>query len=258
MEYKNEYGRIIRGDCLEIMDKLIEEGIKVDMCFTDLPYGTTQSKWDSIIPFESMWDKLNKLVKEDGAILFFSAQPFTSKLVNSNLKDFKYELIWDKEQGTGFANAKKRILSCHENIEVFYKKQPTYNPQMIKRDKVLDTTRWKMDKLNNAECYGNIGMNDVNKKYTHKYPTSIFSYNRSMKECNNTKRLHTNQKPIDMLIYYIKTYSNEGDLILDFTSGSCSLAEACINTNRNFICIEKDEHYYEIGVNRISGYIKEN
>lgn len=259
-ETKYEYGRIINGDCLEIMDRLIEEGIKVDCVITDLPYGTTICKWDEIIPFEPMWEKLNKLIKNTGAILLFSQEPFTSKLIQSNSKDFRYKQIWVKNKTTGFPMANYRPLKCYEEINVFSnsptnyvsfgkgKPSSCYYPQGLKEC----NKKVKTKKVKNEVVLSGIPMKklDYEQKYTN-YPKDVIFFD---KEKNY---LHPTQKPTELLEYLIKTYTKEGELVLDITAGSMSLSEACINTNRNFICIEKDEQYYEIGVNRISGYIKD-
>jgi site-specific DNA-methyltransferase (adenine-specific) len=253
MNILTENYKLYLGDCLEVMDKLIEQGVQVDCILTDPPYGTTQCKWDSIIPLDKMWERLNKIAKKDCAILLFSSQPFTTKLINSNIKKFKQEIIWDKQQPTGFGNAKRMIMPVHENIILFSNGKVTYNPQMVKREKPLNTKNWKQNKISGREddgCYGDFGIGS-RKEFTEKYPTSIFSYGRSMKECNNTKRVHPTQKPVELLEYLIKTYTNEGELVLDFTMGSGSTGVACMNTNRKFIGIELDEKYFDISINRI-------
>ena len=231
--------KLYNGDCLEVMDRLIEENVKVDCIITDLPYGiTARNKWDNIIPLDLMWKKLDNLVKENGAVALFCSQPFTTKLINSNLNNFKYEWIWEKNNSTGFINANRIPLKKHENIAIFYKKQCTYNPQGL-------------IPYNKVNKRGGIGLNyyDVNsnkyiQKYTN-YPTQIlkFSYDK--------ERLHPTQKPVDLLEYLIKTYTNENELILDFTMGSGSTGVACANTNRKFIGIELDNNYFNIASKRI-------
>ena len=226
------------------MDKLIEEGVKVDCVITDMPYGiTARNKWDNIIPLDIMWENLNNLVKKNGVVALFCVQPFTTKLINSNLNNFKYEWIWEKNNSTGFMNANKMPLRKHENIAIFYKKQCTYNPQgLIPCNKI--NKRGKVG-LN----YNDVNSNKYIQKYTN-YPTQIlkFSYDK--------ERLHPTQKPVDLMEYLIKTYTNENELILDFTMGSGSTGVACINTNRKFIGIELDENYFNIAKDRIENSIK--
>ena len=230
--------KLYKGDCLEVMDKLIEEGVKVNMVLTDPPYGTTQNKWDSIIPLLPMWEKLELLTNENSAILLFSSQPYTTILNNSNVKYLKYEWIWMKNNSTGFYYANKMPLKKHEVISVFYRKQPTYNPQGLIECNKLNKRGSKKSNWNWArtDCYV--------QKYTN-YPTSIleFPYDK--------KRYHPTQKPVALLEYLIKTYTNEGDLVLDFTMGSGSTGVACLNTNRKFIGIELDEKYFNIAKDRL-------
>ena len=231
--------KLYNGDCLEIMDRLIEEGVKVDCVITDLPYGiTARNKWDNIIPLNIMWEKLNNLVKENGTVALFCSQPFTTKLINSNLNSFKYEWIWEKNNSTGFMNANKSPLRKHENIAIFYKKQCTYNPQgLIPYNKI--NKRGKVG-LN----YNDVNSNKYIQKYTN-YPTQIlkFSYDK--------ERLHPTQKPVALLEYLTKTYTNENETVLDFTMGSGSTGVACMNTNRKFIGIELDKNYFDIASKRI-------
>ena len=236
--------KLYNGDCLEIMDRLIEEGVKVDCVITDLPYGiTARNKWDNIIPLNIMWEKLNNLVKENGTVALFCSQPFTTKLINSNFNSFKYEWIWEKNNSTGFMNANKMPLRKHENIAIFYKKQCTYNPQgLIPCNKI--NKRGKVG-LN----YNDVNSNEYIQKYTN-YPTQIlkFSYDK--------ERFHPTQNPGALLEYLIKTYTNENELILDFTMGSGSTGVACMNTNRKFIGIELDENYFNIAKDRKENSIK--
>ena len=232
--------KLYNGDCLEVMDKLIEKGIQVDCILTDPPYGTTTCKWDTVIPFDEMWNRLNKLIKPNGAIILFGRQPFTSQLINSNLKMFRYELIWEKEQATNFMFLKKQFGQCTENISIFYKKQPTYNPQMIKTDKPIKSCGGNKSKTYNNQVFK--GNDEV--RY-EKYPLNILRFNR------DKKTVHPTQKPILLLEYLIKTYTNENELVLDFTMGSGSTGVACTNTNRKFIGIELDNNYFDIAINRI-------
>lgn len=227
---------IYLGDCLEVM-KSIPSG-SIDAIITDPPYGTTACKWDSVIPFYLMWEQLNRIIKPNGAIILFGSQPFTSALIMSNLKMFKYELIWHKSHPTGFASSKKRTMKYHENILVFYNKQPTYNPQMTKGK----PNHWTVNKAgtvsNSQPKLGEI----ENKNGDNKFPNSVMYFN-----CPNRNGiLHPTQKPLELLEYLVKTYTNENETVLDFTAGSGTTAIACINTNRNFILIEKDNTYFEL------------
>ena len=235
---------LYKGDCLEIMDKLIADGVIVDAIITDPPYGTTACKWDSIIPFEDMWQKLNKLIKPNGAIVLFGSEPFSSALRMSNLKHYKYDLIWDKMRGNNPALAKIRPLPSFENIIIFNSKK-NYNPQMRKGKPYTDN-RNKEKSCSNEHSYG------FGKKWTPienngtRYPLSIISIMKT-----NTKGQHPTQKPVALMEYLIKTYTNENELVLDFTMGSGTTGVACKNTNRNFIGIELDENYYKVAQDRI-------
>lgn len=240
MNILTENYKLYLGDCLEVMDRLIKQGVKVDAIITDPPYGTTKCKWDVVIPFDEMWERLNKLIKDNGVIILFGRQPFTSQLINSNLKNFRYELIWQKEQATNFMFLKKQFGQCTENISIFYKHQPTYNPQMIPSNKPIKSCGGNKSKTyNNQEFKGN-----TNIRY-EKYPLNILKFNR------DRQGYHPTQKPIALLEYLIKTYTNESELVLDFTMGSGSTGVACLNTSRKFIGIELDEKYFDISINRI-------
>ena len=231
------------GDCLDVMDKLIEQGVKVDAIITDPPYGTTACKWDSVIPFDKMWERLNKLIKPNGAIVLFGSEPFSSQLRVSNIKNFKYDWIWEKEQGVGFQLVKYRPMMKHENISVFSKTTPKYYPQMVKLEKTKRVKR-KAGSNGNSETSPLKYSNEIVSEYTHKYPTNILTFKRD-------RGLHPTQKPVALLEYLIKTYTNEHGLVLDFTMGSGSTGVACVNTNRKFIGIELDENYFNIAKERI-------
>ena len=235
--------KLYKGDCLEVMNELIKQGIKVDMILTDLPYGITKCKWDSIIPLEPMWEKVNKLIKPNGAICLFGSEPFSSVLRMSNIKKYRYDLKWQKDQGTDFMLAKKKPLKDYEDIMLFYKKQPTYNPQM--REGFKPWT--KKDTGNNILKHLDKRLVQQKKESVgnKRYPISIIKFNREK------TGLHPTQKPVTLLEYLIKTYTNEGDLVLDFTMGSGSTGVACLNTNRSFIGIELDENYFKIAQDRI-------
>ena len=232
---------LYNGDCLEIMKDIPDKSI--DMILCDLPYGTTACKWDTIIPFEPLWKQYNRIIKLNGAIALFATQPFSSFLVHSNIKNFKHEWIWKKEKGVGFQIAKYRPMQEHEHILVFTTKgeRVNYYPIMIKRDKPLVSSGAS---ANSGVC----PIKYASKRtyvYTHKYPTSILYYKR------DKERLHPTQKPVALLEYLIKTYTNEGDIVLDNCMGSGSTGVACINTNREFIGIEKDSKYFKIAEERV-------
>lgn len=229
-----------QGDCLELMKDIPDKSI--DMILCDLPYGTTKNKWDSIIPLDKLWEQYKRIIKENGAIVLFSQMPFTVKLIESNYKEFKYEWIWEKEQGTGHLNAKKMPLKIHENILVFYKKLPMYNPQ------------WEYGKPYIATYSTHSSNYGKQKDYIttisdgRRYPKDIIKIKRK----STDKHLHPTQKPVALLEYLIKTYTNEGETVLDNCMGSGSTGVACVNTNRNFIGIELDEKYFKIAEERIN------
>ena len=232
--------KFYKGDCLEVMDKLIEQGIKVDAIITDPPYGTTACKWDSIIPFDAMWERLNKLIKPNGAIVLFGSEPFSSALRMSNIKNYKYDWVWNKKQASNQLNAKRQPLKIHELIHIFNKHN--YYP-IMKKGKM----RKKGGSKVKSEIVGDsiIGYFDINDDY---YPVSILD---DFSNANRLNRLHPTQKPVALMEYLIKTYTNEGEIVLDFTMGSGTTGVACINTNRKFIGIELDDNYFDIAKNRI-------
>lgn len=233
---------IKQGDCLELM-KDIPDG-SVDLILTDLPYGTTVCKWDTIIPFEPLWEQYERVIKDNGAIVLTASQPFTTKLINSNMGKFKYTLVWDK---VGISNpmlAKKQFLRTHEDVCVFYNKQPVYNPQMEQG------VKWSRGGKKTHETETLSGVKLINKgsdKTNLKYPKSILRFSNADK----TKNIHPTQKPVALLEYLIKTYTNEGETVLDNTMGSGSTGIACQNTNRNFIGFELDETYFNIAKERL-------
>jgi len=239
--------KLIQGDCLEQMDKLIAEGVKVDAIITDPPYGTTACKWDSVIPFEPMWERLNKLIKDNGAIVLFGSEPFSSALRMSNIKDYRYDWIWEKSHPTGFALSKKRPLKYHENLSVYYTSQPTYNPQMWDGKPNHGDNNYLHGKTNNAKSQPNMKAVKANKD-GRKYPKDIQKFNSH----NRADLSHPTQKSLPLMEYLIKTYTNEDNLVLDFTMGSGTTGVACKNLNRDFIGIELDDKYFEIAKERIN------
>ena len=232
------------------MQKLIDKGVRVDLIVTDPPYNITHCKWDIMVHLDGMWDCLNQLKKENAPVILFGNEPYSSKVRLSNIKNYKYDIIWDKVVRTGHLNANKQPMRQYENIIIFYDKQCTYNPLMWKGKSEIKTRKMHQDNVNIYDNYKRIPS-----KFTKmKYPTNIIKFNAKAKECNGQNRVHPTQKPVDLLKYLIKTYSNEGDTVLDFTMGSGSTGVACLETNRNFIGIELDEDYYNIAKERCSNF----
>ena len=240
-----------QGDCLVEMDKI--EDKSVDMILCDLPYGTTACKWDTIIPFDKLWEQYERIIKSNGAIVLTASQPFTSALVMSNPKLFKYCWVWDKISCTGNMLAKKQPLRAYEDVCIFYKSQPMYNP--ILRDKPKKDIRITNVKVvNNSQTHPQSEYNQFDRREHPKdksYPTNVIRINNYGK---GYKRLHPTQKPVELMEYLIKTYTNEGDTVLDNCMGSGTTGVACKKTGRHFIGIEKDEKYFEIAVSRVSAY----
>lgn len=234
--------KLLHGDCLELMKVIPDKSI--DMILCDLPYGSTECKWDKRIPLDKLWEQYNRIVKDNGAIVLFGAQPFTSILVNSNLKGYKHHWVWVKNFGTGFQVAKYRPMMTTEDIIAFTKKgeKINYYPIMIKRDKPI--TKHGAKSTNGTNHITNINKN-FKKVYTYKYPNNIIKVDKIRKP------IHPTQKPVELLEYLIKTYTNEGETVLDNCMGSGSTGVACLNTNRNFVGIEQDENYYNIACDRI-------
>ena len=247
------YGRyrLANADCLEAMAGIPAN--TVDMVLTDPPYGTTACKWDAVIPFEPMWEQLKRITKKNAAIVMTASQPFTSALVVSNLDMFKYCWYWEKSRPTGFTNAKKQPLRCVEEVLVFYGKPSTYNPQdRVRVDKVCK---------NSTSCGGDTMRQDVGlsvgkgqlRTPGSEYVQEFTNYPRQLLRLqHDTKTVHPTQKPVGLMEYLIKTYTNENDIVLDFTMGSGTTGVACMNLNRRFIGIEKDATYYELAKNRIA------
>lgn len=234
-----------QGDCLELM-KGIPTG-SIDMILCDLPYGTTKCKWDSVIDLELLWEQYNRIIKDNGAIVLTAQTPFDKVLGCSNLNMLKYEWIWEKTQATGHLNAKKMPMKAHENILVFYKKLPTYNPQKTTGHKPINSYTKYVETQNNTEIYGKMKQEISGGGETDRYPRSVITYASDKQKL----KLHSTQKPLELMEYLIKTYTNENDLVLDNTMGSGTTGVAAVNTNRNFIGIEKDEDYFEIANERI-------
>jgi len=233
--------QLLKGDCLELM-KSIPDG-SIDAIITDPPYGTTACKWDSVIDFTLMWEQLNRIIKPNGAIVLFGSEPFSSALRMSNIKNYKYDWYLKKTQADGFLNAKNQPLREYELVSVFNVKK--YNPQLLKvkpfNTKVLATGK-------QSGIHGKIKNELKYELRDFKYPKNTIEF----KKVNRKENVHPTQKPVALMEYLIKTYTNEKETVLDFTMGSGSTGVACVNTNRNFIGIEQDEKYFEIATNRIN------
>lgn len=231
---------LLLGDCLNLLPQIPDNS--VDMVLVDLPYGTTACKWDSIIPLDQLWEHYNRICKLDGAMVFTAAQPFTTILAASNLDHFKYEWIWEKPQGTNPMNAKVMPLKSHENVLVFYRKKPTYNPQM------WYSTPYGGFSSNTSkigEVYGSAQSKHRDNPEGSRYPKTVMKFKQE-------KGLHPTQKPVELMEYLIKTYTNPGDMVLDNTMGSGTTGVACIKTGREFTGMESDAKYFAIAEQRIS------
>lgn len=239
---KNE---IYLGNCLEVM-KDIEDG-SVDMILCDLPYGTTNCRWDTIIPLDELWMQYERVIKKSGAIVLFAQTPFDKVLGCSNLKLLRYEWIWEKTQATGHLNSKKMPLKAHENILVFYKNLPVYNPQKTQGHNPVNTYTKYVTTQNNTEIYGQVSEEIKGGKNTDRFPRSIQVFSSDKQKVH----LHSTQKPVKLCEFLIKTYTNEGDVVLDNCIGSGTTAIAAMNTNRDFIGIERDLEIFNTAVNRI-------
>jgi site-specific DNA-methyltransferase (adenine-specific) len=236
---------LVLGDCLEKMKDIPDKSI--DSIITDPPYGTTACKWDSIIPFEPMWEELKRIRNDNSVIILFGQNLFSYKLAISNESEFRYPLIWEKTKAGGFLNARRMPLSAHEDILVFYKKLPNYFPQ-----KTIGKPYTKKAITNgDGNLYGKFDrIGSVNINNGDRYPRSVIKFSNA-----NNKTVHPTQKPLELIEYLIKTYTLENETVLDFTMGSFTTAIACLNTKRNFIGIEKDENYFKIGTDRVEKHL---
>ena len=231
---------LINDDCLNAMSDISDKSIDLILC--DLPYGITNAEWDTIIPFGLLWEQYNRIIKDNGAIILFSMQPFTTKVIQSNLKDFRYCWYWVKNYCTGFSYARYQPMRKLEDICVFYKKHPTYNPQGL-----IKIENPKIKKGKESNLYRSTLNNTYTPKYKN-YPNNLLYFNG----VTNKERLHPTQKPIELLEYIIKTYTNENDIVLDNCMGSGSTGEACHNLKRHFIGIEKDKEFFNIALKRLN------
>lgn len=240
--------QLYHGDCLELMKSIPD--CSVDMILCDLPYGTTKCRWDTIIPFELLWEQYKRITKPESAIVLNASQPFTSALVMSNVDMFKYEWVWDKHIPRNFINAKIMPMQKHENILVFGKGKVKYNPQMILRDKPVTVKNYAKKGKDSTYKLNQDGTDLKSYTYTHRNPDTIIM---GCWEANKGK-LHSTQKPVSLCEYLIKTYTNENDLVLDNCMGSGTTGIACLNTNRNFIGMELDENYFNVAKKRIENH----
>lgn len=232
--------KLFNGDCLEVMQNIPDKSI--DMVLCDLPYGATNNQWDKIIPFELLWQAYNRIIKDNGCIALFGNQPFTSHLVISNEKYFRYSLVWVKNKFSDFLNAKRKPIKVNEDICIFYKKQPTYNPQYTYAEPY---TRWNTQNAVDKQTNYGKHKSNVAKSDGKRLPLTVLNFNRV------ERPLHPTQKPVDLLEWLIKTYTNENEIVLDNCMGSGSTGVACLNTNRKFIGIELDEKYFNIAQKRL-------
>lgn len=234
---------IYNEDCINGMQRINDKSI--DLILTDLPFGVTSCKWDNIIPFPSMWEQYNRIIKDNGAIVLFAIQPFTTKLINSNLKHFRYCWYWKKSNKTGFAYSKYQPMRCIEDICVFYKKAPKYNPQGLKKlEKPI------IEKPKTGSVYGAGSLQKITvRKYTN-YPVHLLQFNNEA--VSNKERFHPTQKPLALCEYLIKTYTDAGEIVLDSCAGSGTTLLAAKRTGRQYIGFETDPSYYEIALKRLS------
>jgi len=239
----------VNADCFDVFPFIEDKSIDAIIC--DLPYGTTQNKQDIIIPFDKLWEQYERVIKDNGAIVLFGQGLFFVDLINSNRKLFRYDLVWDKQLISGFLNANRMPLRVHENIAIFYKKLPIYNPQYTEGKPLHSKGKTYMDKEHKNENYGKFEMTDDSRAgSTQKHPKSIISFQKP----HPSIAQHRTEKSIEMLEWLVKTYTNEGDMVLDNTMGSGTTNLACIKLNRKSIGIEKEKQYYDVAVRRASEY----
>lgn len=245
---------IVCGDCLEAMRYIKDKS--VNLILADLPYGTTKAAFDSQIDLSKLWEQYKRIIKDDGAILLFAQTPFDKMLGASNIEMLKYEWIWEKTQATGFLNAKKAPMKAHENILVFYKKLPTYNPQKTLGHKPINSYTKRAVVQNKTELYGSVKEDVSGGGETDRFPRSVLLFPSDKQIMKNTPFLHPMQKPLSLCEYFIKTYSNEGDLVLDNVAGSGTVGVGCQNTNRKYIMIEKEERFFNMIIKRMETKIE--
>ena len=233
--------KLLQGDCLELMKGIPDESI--DMILCDLPYGTTACKWDTVIPFDKLWEQYKRVIKDNGAIVLFGSEPFSTELRHSNLKMYKYDWVWNKKKSGNIFLAKYQPMKTHENIMVFGKGTVNYYPIMMPRDKVKKTKNYGTGEA----LGGDKQKEETVYTYEYKNPISILEFSNA----NQKGKVHPTQKPVALLEYLIKTYTNEGEVVLDNCMGSGSTCVACVNTNRHYIGFEKEPKYYDIACKRL-------
>jgi site-specific DNA-methyltransferase (adenine-specific) len=244
-----ELNKCYLGDCLEVMKNIDDKSIDIILC--DLPYGVTKNKWDSVIPLDKIWEQYERIIKDNGVICLTAQTPFDKLLANSNMNLYKYEWIWEKSNSTGFLNANKRPMQAHENILIFYKNMPTYNPQKTYgHARKVSTVKHKRNSKKTSN-YGEHKLSSYDS--TERYPRTVIKFATD----KQSSTLHPTQKPVALFEYLIQTYTNEGDLVLDNCSGSATAAIASIRTKRNYICIEKEKEYYDKGIERINNELND-
>ena len=244
-----EINKLYNEDCLEGMKKIDEKSI--DFIFTDLPFSTTQNSWDVLIPFEPLWEQYERIIKDNGCIALWAQSPFDKRLACSNEKLYRYEWIIEKTKATGHLNAKKMPMKAHENVLIFYKKLPTYNPQMTEgHTPVHSYTKHTTD----GNCYGATKTGISGGGSTQRYPRDVLQFKWDTQKSS----LHQCQKPVEACEYFIKTYTNPGDLVLDSCAGSCTTAVAALSTGRNYICFEKDKDIFGVGNKRVAEYANQD
>lgn len=249
MHLRGDDIRLLQGDCLELMKNIPDNSIDAIIC--DLPYGTTKCPWDIVIPFDKLWEQYNRIIKDSGAIILFGQEPFSSFLRMSNIDNYKYDIYWEKERLTNINQVKRRVGKTVETISIFYKKQCTYNPQMIKYEGKPRTNKVKNGKM------GTLTDQQTKKVFEYndtgwRYPTQVWKFQRDCLKSN----LHPTQKPVALLEELIKTFTNEGDVVLDNAMGSGSTGVACVNTDRDFIGIELETEMFKVANDRIAHIIK--
>lgn len=244
------HSTLVNADCFDVFPFIEDKSVDAIIC--DLPYGTTACKWDSILPLDKLWKEYNRIIKPKGAIILTASQPFTTTLIQSNKNNFAFSWVWDKKFGANFVQAKRQPIKVHEDVLIFTNggMQPNYYPQMIKRDKPIKKGGNKQSdaipiaRTENAKLFG-----EQRKQYNEKHPTSIIQF-----DVRKGRGLHPTQKPLELMEYLIKTYTNEGDMILDNTCGSGTTNLAALKLNRQSIGIEKEKQYYDAAVRRLSSY----
>ncbi len=240
-----ELNKIYNVDCLGENGLSLINNKSIDLILCDLPYGTTRNKWDSIIPLDVLWRHYKRIIKDNGAIVLTAQTPFDKVLGNSNLDWLRYEWIWEKTTATGHLNAKKMPMKAHENVLVFYKNLPTYNPQKTIGHKPVNSYTKHQDDGSN---YGKTTIGICGGGSTERYPRSVLKFSTDKQKL----AIHPTQKPVDLFRYFIRTYTNKGDIVLDNASGSGTTAVACLEEERNYICFEKEREYWEKSIERVS------